>query len=240
MEKECVDIIKSKSFEELSGDELNMLSEWCAGKEEFEGLKRVFTGVDILLEEDRSKNVDRNKTSLDHLFAEKHRKDGVRNLYPLLMVAAVSLVTLVTYIFWDKKEATYTARENRDAVKMENNVKENKPTKPQIEERMKEENVLTAQNSDTFGSIEAVRKVAEYGNTEKASALVDMETMDAMSEVSYSFSVPQAESSAMSLTRTEEQVFSHPDGVYSGRAMVKKSISLEEQQNILDLITPSF
>ncbi|MEY4603391.1 MAG: hypothetical protein RIT43_683 [Bacteroidota bacterium] len=240
MEKECVEIIRSKSFEELSSEELNMLSEWCANKEEFEGLKLVFTGVDILREENHTNNSDKTKASLDQLYAEKHRKRDERKLYPLLMVAAVTIFVFLTYVFWNKKETTYTAREKQDVVNSEKRVKVKKPTNSPKEQEIKKESVLIAENSDSFVYNDPAQKAASGSYEESTSGEVDIQAMDTTSEVSYTFSVTQPESSAMPTARSEEPDFSHPDGIYNGRKMVKKSVSLKEEQNILDLITPAF
>lgn len=243
MNKECIEIIKAKSFEELSGEELNLLSEWCSGKEEFEGLKLVFTGVDILREEDQSQDMEKVKTSLDSLFEEKHRKSGLRKLYPLLMVAAVTLFVSVTYVFWNKKESTYMAREKQDALTKETPVEEKKVNNTKAQENNLQENVLLAENNSEKSAYETKEEAAVLRVEEYTASDVEKITLDSKSEESNYFSyTPQAQTSdvPMSATRAEEPAFNHPDGIYAGSKKVKKSVSLNEQKNILDLITPSF
>jgi len=243
MNKECIEIIKTKSFEELSGEELNLLSEWCAGKEEFEGLKLVFTGVDILREEDQSQAMEKVKTSLDSLFEEKHRKSGIRKLYPLLMVAAMTLFVIVTYVFWNKKETTYVTREKQDALKKEIPVEEKNINNTDAQENNLQENVLLAENNSEKSAFEPKEeagpvRVQEYTTSD----VEEMIVVSKSEESNYFSSIPQSQTSnvLMPATQAEEPVFNHPDGIYTGSKKVKKSVSLNEQKNILDLITPSF
>ena len=70
MEKELIDIIKTKKFVELSSTEKANLSEWVQTEEDFESMKFLYLGMEEMLEENYpSENV---KSSLDKLFAETH------------------------------------------------------------------------------------------------------------------------------------------------------------------------
>lgn len=70
MEKELIDIIKTKKFVELSSTEKANLSEWVQTEEDFESMKFLYLGMEEMLEENYpSENV---KNSLDKLFAETH------------------------------------------------------------------------------------------------------------------------------------------------------------------------
>jgi len=70
MEKELIDIIKTKKFVELSSTEKANLSEWVQTEEDFESIKFLYLGMEEMLEENYpSENV---KSSLDKLFAETH------------------------------------------------------------------------------------------------------------------------------------------------------------------------
>ena len=70
MEKELIDIVKTKKFVELSSTERANLSEWVQTEEDFESMKFLYLGMEEMLEETYpSENV---KNSLDKLFAETH------------------------------------------------------------------------------------------------------------------------------------------------------------------------
>lgn len=70
MEKELIDIVKTKKFVELSSTEKANLSEWVQTEEDFESMKFLYLGMEEMLEENYpSENV---KSSLDKLFAETH------------------------------------------------------------------------------------------------------------------------------------------------------------------------
>lgn len=70
MEKELIDIVKTKKFVELSSTEKENLSEWVQTEEDFESMKFLYLGMEEMLEENYpSENV---KNSLDKLFAETH------------------------------------------------------------------------------------------------------------------------------------------------------------------------
>lgn len=70
MEKELIDIVKTKKFVELSSTEKANLSEWVQTEEDFESMKFLYLGMEEMLEENYpSENI---KSSLDKLFAETH------------------------------------------------------------------------------------------------------------------------------------------------------------------------
>ncbi len=70
MEKELIDIVKTKKFVELSSTERSNLSEWVQTEEDFESMKFLYLGMEEMLEKTYpSENV---KSSLDKLFAETH------------------------------------------------------------------------------------------------------------------------------------------------------------------------
>jgi len=70
MEKELIEIVKTKKFVELSSSERAILQEWIQTEEDFEAMKFLYVGMEDMLEENYpSENV---KSSLDKLFAETH------------------------------------------------------------------------------------------------------------------------------------------------------------------------
>lgn len=70
MEKELIDIVKTKKFVELSSTEKENLSEWVQTEEDFESMKFLYLGMEEMLEENYPS--DNVKSSLDKLFAETH------------------------------------------------------------------------------------------------------------------------------------------------------------------------
>ncbi len=70
MEKELIEIVKTKKFVELNSSERASLHEWIQTEEDFESMKFLYLGMEEMLEETYpSENV---KNSLDKLFAETH------------------------------------------------------------------------------------------------------------------------------------------------------------------------
>ena len=68
MEKQLINIIKTKTYFQLSVDEKNALSEWINSEEEFDSLKYLYEGLDTI--QDSSEPKDDVKKSLDDLFHE--------------------------------------------------------------------------------------------------------------------------------------------------------------------------
>ncbi|NBU47231.1 MAG: hypothetical protein EBS34_07270 [Flavobacteriales bacterium] len=70
MEKELIEIVKTKKFVELNSSERASLHEWIQNEEDFESMKFLYLGMEEMLEETYpSENV---KKSLDKLFVETH------------------------------------------------------------------------------------------------------------------------------------------------------------------------
>ena len=142
MTTELETIIKSKFFDELTFEEISVLSDYCSNEAEFNVLKEMFTASDLYQEENTQ--VDSTvKEKLDLLFnatySEKNKQ--VRpilqfNRYkrPIFYLAAASVIFLVSFLFlrFNSNEPNLlaeTPKQKKD-ITPKNNTKENKNNAP--------------------------------------------------------------------------------------------------------------
>jgi hypothetical protein len=245
MEKEYIDLIREKSFEELSGDELNTLSELCTTKEEFNALKRVFKGAEMFREENNSSTSVKVKQSLDAIF-ESRRKGGIRRIYPYFQVAAVAIILIMSYVFWENgqsKTDNYTVKKKQPEIEQNKPSQKNKKPSSEPEAMPVERNELLAKNDTESNNKQYVQPLRRDVVTSPTISISDQRLGQEVENVKDS-DCPMSETNSVSFsvppTRSVEPVFVHSDGIYAGRKKMAVSVSVNEQNNVLDLITPAF
>lgn len=240
MEKELVDIVLQKSFIELSKDDRLALSEWCTSEEEYDQMKNVFLEVERMKLKQTATVRPQTKKSLDALFMEKHHKtpvfwnnsvmtliypvDKPLHRRPLIQVAAVALLLLLTYPMVNNNRLYVPTRQTA-----KNQVKN--PPKPSV--------VTSAQDSITI-------PVTNKANNEVHSEPVLIASNELLREESIAESSLISVGSAAFIEDMPDAEMSiaafgnHPDGVFNGETISAFSEPVSEDPEILDLLTVAF
>ncbi|NRA11632.1 MAG: hypothetical protein HRT57_06735, partial [Crocinitomicaceae bacterium] len=116
MEKDLVDIIMEKSYIELSANEKAELGEYCSSESEYNQMKDVFHGVEMMQVEIPTPRKE-TKESLDSLFDSSFPKaapvwymsalavivpkEKAVHRQPLLQIAAIGLLAFLAYPFFN-------------------------------------------------------------------------------------------------------------------------------------------
>ena len=256
MEQELVNIIASKSFEQLSERELDALTDWCTTKEEFDQLKLVFQGAERLRAQTSIEPSAERKAVLDDLFASTHTTDkrfGVfKVLYPehksfmlrpLVQVAAVGLITLIAIPFFRDNQqlnTTHVAKvtEKNKVVNKQDSVVKTEPVLVAKSETTIENNIPGSTKPVVleelpFSTAEASIYTASGSSVTEA---ITAENKDV--EIMLMSVAPVSVSKMANDERLETS--DHPDGIYQGRKTVQYAVPVSSQGNVLELITASF
>jgi hypothetical protein len=256
MEQELVNIIESKSFEQLSKRELSALTDWCTTKEEFDQLKLVFQGAERLRVKTVIEPSTDRKATLDELFASantKNKRFGIFEalypehksfmLRPLVQVAAVGLIALFAISFFRDKEQLNTSHvakvtENKMVVKKQDEVVKTKPVLVAKSESSLENNSHGSPESvvleDLPLSIAEASSYSTSGSSDRGTLTVENRDIELML-----MSVAPASVSKISNDERLEPS-DHPDGIYQGKKSVHYAIPVSNEGNVLELITASF
>lgn len=239
MEKELVNTILEKEFNELSSNERVALNDYCTSEEEFEQLKMVFLSVESLKKSETLQPRVETKNSLDDIFAQKHGhkpraiwyNSALVVLYPtektfvkrpLVQIAAVALLLLLAYPLVNSTKIQDQSETQLAEVKVE---KQN--VKP-----------LTAKTSNPASESTIVEPAIE--------PIVQTRSveMDAMYEdvmvAAPEMSVEEYRSEPEAVFATVPVVAERPDGIYTGSSTVTFSQPASAQPQVFDLLTTTF
>ena len=235
MEKELVNTVLEKEFNELSSNERVALNDYGTSEEEYEQLKMVFLSVESLKKSETMDPRFETKSSLDDIFAQKHGhkpraiwyNSAMVVLYPtektfvkrpLVQIAALAILLLLAFPIVNSTKIQYQSETQVAEVKVE---KQN--AKP------------TAASSSTP---EASSTLAEPTIQTRS---IDMEPL------SKDMMVTAAEMSVEAYSSEPEAVFAavpalaeRPDGIYTGITIVTYSQPASAQPQVFDLLTTSF
>jgi hypothetical protein len=235
MEKELVNTVLEKEFNELSSDERVALNDYGTSEEEYEQLKMVFLSVEALKKSETMQPRFETKSSLDDIFAQKHGhkpraiwyNSAMVVLYPtektfvkrpLVQIAALALLLLL-------------------AFPIVNSTKIQDQSETQVAEvKVDKENLKPATTKTT--TPEASSTLAEPTVQTRS---IDMEPL------SEDMMVTAAEMSVEAYSSEPEAVFAavpalaeRPDGIYTGSTIVTYSQPASAQPQVFDLLTTSF
>lgn len=239
MEKELVNTVLEKEFNELSSNERVALNDYCTSEEEFEQLKMVFLSVESLKKSETLQPRVETKNSLDDIFAQKHGhkpraiwyNSALVVLYPtektfvkrpLVQIAAVALLLLLAYPLVNSTKIQDQSETQLAEVKVE---KQN--VKP-----------LTAKTSNPASESTIVEPAIE--------PIVQTRSveMDAMYEdvmvAAPEMSVEEYRSEPEAVFATVPVVAERPDGIYTGSSTVTFSQPASAQPQVFDLLTSTF
>lgn len=239
MEKELVNTVLEKEFNELSSNERVALNDYCTSEEEFEQLKMVFLSVESLKKSETVQPRVETKNSLDDIFAQKHGhkpraiwyNSALVVLYPtektfvkrpLVQIAAVALLFLLAYPLVNSTKIQDQSETQLAEVKVE---KQN--VKP-----------LTAKTSNPASESTIVEPAIE--------PIVQTRSveMDAMYEdvmvAAPEMSVEEYRSEPEAVFAAVPAVAERPDGIYTGSSTVTFSQPASAQPQVFDLLTTTF
>ena len=131
MERDLVDIVKEKQYIELTADERAELAAYCESEDQYNQLKHVFVSVDSMAFKS-PKPAPETKERLDSLFAQNYPKASPvwynsalalvvpkgKPFYrqPLVQLAAVGLIALITVPFLMNNQMSTESSENQMAA----------------------------------------------------------------------------------------------------------------------------
>lgn len=264
MEQELVEIVIQKSFIELSNDERIELSEWCTSEEEYDQLKNVFLEVERMKVKQTASVRPETKKSLDAIFSEKHHKapvfwnNSVMTLIyplekpphkrPLIQVAAVALLFLFAYPIINNNSVSpakqlahneIPEKKQGKGTDMSKMILENKEeaSKKEVAKNKVHQPILTASND--FSSSYKTSKNPLVGADDLNSANLTYGFTTSTANTSPSIS---SSSVVQQWGRTDAVLIDgdHPDGLFEGEVISVFSESVDEDPEVLDLLTVTF
>jgi hypothetical protein len=242
MEKELVDLITEKNFDQLNATEREALGEWCTSEEEFQQMKDLFFGLEVLKNEARLTPKQETKKSLDDIFAATHVEPKTilwyntvwMTVYPkekavfrrplIQMAAAVVLLVLISPLFFQTAIATGKVQSAKNEVKQDE--------KPKIENNLPEQTEVKAEstpveNSDITELADKKVLVAQDEDL-RSSEMVDVLKRE------------DAEFASVAPSVAAGAVFDHPDGIFKEEKTIAFSQAAKDQPGFLDLLTATF
>jgi hypothetical protein len=242
MEKELVDLIAEKNFDQLNATEREALGEWCASEEEFQQMKDLFFGLEVLKNEARLTPKQETKKSLDDIFAATHAEPKTilwynsvwMTVYPkekavfrrplIQMAAAVVLLVLISPLFFQTAIYTGKVQSAKNEVKQveEPKIENNLPKQTDVEVKSTPVgNTATAQVADK-------EVLVAHDEDLRSSEMVDVLKRE---DVEFASVAPSVAAGA---------VFDHPDGIFIGEKSIAFSQAAKDQPGFLDLLTATF
>lgn len=239
MEKELVNTVLEKEFNELSSNERIALNDYCSSEEEFEQLKMVFLSVEALKKSETIVPRTETKSSLDDIFAQKHGhkpraiwyNSALVVLYPkekafvkrpLVQIAAIGLLFLLAYPLINSTKIQDLTETQLAEVKVE-------------KQNAKPSRVKTSNPVSTDSNVETVIEPIIYTRSEHADPIYE-DVMVATAEMSVEEYIPEPEV----VFAAEPSMAERPDGIYTGSSTVTFSQPASAQPQVFDLLTTTF
>ena len=242
MEKDIFDIILEKDFHQLNATEREELSELCSNETEFEQMKLMLGGVEVLKTENYSPR-EETKQRLDELFVQSHPKAGPiwynsvlavvipkdKPIYrqPLAQIAAILLLVFLAVPFFNNRFDDPTvkiAQVDDKKVEVESELKNEIPV---IETELPNE---IEEESDVI-EMETVQISEELASTRTAEPELNRPGVsETTAGTTFAFSTSDTD---------DMMVSEHPDGVFIGE-IVEYSIPASEEPELFDLLTATF
>lgn len=239
MEKELVNTVLGKEFNELSNNERVALNDFCTSEEEFEQLKMVFLSVEALKKSENLQPRVETKKSLDDIFAQKHGhkpraiwyNSALVVLYPtekafvkrpLVQIAAVALLLLLAYPLVNSTNIQDQSETQLAEVKVEN--QHVKPAPSQT----------TNHKSESTFVEPAIEPIVQTRSAEMEPMYEDV--LVSAPDMSYEVYSSEPEAVFAGVPAVAER----PDGIYTGSSTVTFSQPASAQPQVFDLLTSTF
>lgn len=235
MEKELVNTVLEKEFNELTSNERFALNDYCKSEEDYEQLKMVFLSVESLKKSETTQPRSQTKKSLDDIFAQKHGhkpkaiwyNSALVALYPtektffkrpLVQIAAVALLLLLAYPLVNSAKIQDQSETQVAKVKVD---KEN--LKP-----------ATTKTTTPEASSTHAEPTVQTRSINKEPLSEDMMVTVAEMSVDANSSEPEA------VYATAPGIAERPDGIYTGITIVTYSQPASAQPQVFELLTTTF
>lgn len=239
MERDIIDIVKDKDFDQLTAEERAELNDFCTSEEEFAQLKSVFAAVDGMSAEELVPRAE-TKEKLDALFHETYPgaapvwynsvlavaipREKPIHRQPLLQIAALVAVIFLTIPLINSDSAS--------------------------DKELLAEATIPEQDANADVSSAGVEENAVLPEEERASYDVSSEdiatspnasgaTLSASSELTVSRSIVSTVDVGFFSSPSPAGAGTHPDGIFSGES-VTLSVAASETPDVLDLLTTTF
>lgn len=262
MEKDIIEIIKSKRFFELDSNEKIELQDYCANEDEFNQLKHAFMAVEATTFT-TVKADPKTKQRLDDLFVQKYPQAAPiwynsvlavvipkeKPIYkqPLMQIAAVVALLFLAIPFFNTglEGDKNLVAENKIEQSEQDSLLEKEDVKLESEDVAEESESMNEQES-TISSIpvERLEPASPTGWLEESEELVDenfpmiIEPSDTGSDVLVSSTLVSTEPPSSAAASD------HPDGVFIGSAANDSdklfSISVADSEDLMDLMVATF
>ncbi len=236
MEYNSKQIFLTKQFQELTQDERNMINDWCQDEDEFLAIQKMLKLTEEMVSEESFAPSASVKATLDEVFAETHRNNSINIFWstlknwlfpsvkplwyrPALQFAFLAVLALIALPFFIQHDAG-----KKDAQLAKNEKKTNQVNVP-----------VTPKSDSVSFNEQGKRNLAETEKSEdqKAIKTIGMDVFEDIPVAAESFSA--MEEPAVMATRGA----AHPDGVYD-KQNASFTLSLDEQEGVLDLLYPTF
>ena len=242
MEKELVDLIAEKNFDQLNATEREALGEWCASEEEFQQMKDLFFGLEVLKNENRMTPKQETKNSLDDIFAATHSEPKTilcynsvwMTVYPkekavfrrplIQMAAAVVLLVLISPLFFQTAIETGKVQSAKNEIKQDEEPKIENEVVKQTDVKVESTTVSNTAISQDDDKEVLVAQVEDLPSSE----MVDVLKREVVEFTSVAPSVAAG------------AVFDHPDGIFKEEKTIAFSQAAKDQPGFLDLLTATF
>lgn len=239
MEKELVNTVLEKEFNELSSNERIALNDYCTSEEEFEQLKMVFLSVEALKKSETIEPRTKTKSSLDEIFAQKHGhkpraiwyNSALVVLYPkekafvkrpLVQIAAIGLLFLLAYPLINSTKIQGQTETQLAEVKVE-------------KQNVKPSSVKTSNPVPASINEESAIEPKIQTRTEEVQPIYE-DVMVATAEMSVEEYLSEPEAVFAAAPAMAER----PDGIYTGSTAVTFSQPASAQPQVFDLLTSTF
>lgn len=239
MERDITKLFREKKYHELDSREKEELSELAESEEEFERMRSLFEGIELMKNEEFIPKAQ-TKSSLDSLFADVHENrkkviwynsvltilypsDKPIQRRPIVQIAAAAIVLLMMIPFFNSTKIVNDKTQVAKVLKPEI-----KPIEKNTQEKIK-----------SVESIPAAKSEAETTIETRTMIVVQPTDKDVSSMPSSAGMIVRADLSDEKNTDLKGLDFDHPDGIFEG-SVATFSRSAKQQPGVLDLLTAAF
>ena len=249
MERDIIDIVRSKEYIQLSSSEKLELVELCETEDEFNQLKSVLINVSTMKAEMPNPK-EKTKNDLDALFVQTYPKSAPiwynsifalvipkdKPIYrqPLLQIAAIALLLLLAVPLF-----------NSDLIKT-NQLAKNEVNKEESAETIQFEDTVSENQQEVSNQLENEEEsLAEEITSPKEESRVqnDFFAQPVLKEESNT-SISGGATMLFNEDESDDAFFDHPDGIFDATSTessnITMSIPASETEDLMDLLTVTF
>jgi len=235
-------LILTKSFEDLTSDELLALSDWCSDETSFNALKKAFEPTDV-----NSSLLESKKKELDNLFLETYGGAQIRTInsfqkWKSLSIAATVVgglgIALVVY-FSSNKEQVLVAKNSTKKTQPDTELRDS--VRSELKEASKEKSETRTTDSIKLAWVDdrEVNVGRDFDTTVAQSASMEQEELTTIGDAKNSEHVVIAEAKISLPTEKSKKGFNadlYPNGQPVTSEFTVKSSSRLTQNSVTYLV----